>query len=96
LRKGATSHKNAKFWHFSSYHHLKAVQASDFIFGLWAHQAFSSTIPMFEAVDNLLSEVVAVKLEVYNSRFSSTGSMCARHAHTGNGRGLEFLASVAE
>ena len=32
--------QNAKFWHFSSYHHFKAVRASDFILGLEAHQAF--------------------------------------------------------
>ena len=31
--------QNAKFWHFSSYHHFKAVRASDFILGLGAHQA---------------------------------------------------------
>ena len=56
--------QNAKFWHFSSYHHFKAVRASDFILGLEAHQAFCFTNPMFEAVDSLLSEAVAVKLKV--------------------------------
>jgi len=56
--------QNAKFWHFSSYHHFKAVRASDFILGLWPHQAFYLTNPMFEAVDSLLSEVVAAKPEV--------------------------------
>ena len=55
---------NAKFWHYSSYHHFKAVRVSDFILGLWAHQAFCFTNPMFKAVDSLLSEVAAVKLEV--------------------------------
>ena len=54
LRKEVTSHKNAKFWHFSSYHHFKAVRASDFILGLGAHQAFCFTNPTFEAVDSLL------------------------------------------
>ena len=33
---------------------------------------------------------------VYNSQFSTMGSMRACHAHTGNGQGLEFLASIAE
>jgi len=56
--------QNAKFWHFSSYHHLKAMRASDFILGLGAHQALCFTNPTFEAVDSLLSEVVAVKLKV--------------------------------
>ena len=56
--------QNAKFWHFSSYHHFKAVKASDFILGSGAHQAFCFTNPTFEAVDSLLSEVVAVKLKV--------------------------------
>jgi len=28
--------------------------------------------------------------------FGKVGSMRARHAHTGNGQGLEFVASVAE
>jgi len=56
--------QNAKFWHFSSYHHFKAVKASDFILGLGAHQAFCLTNPMFEDVDSLLSEVVAVKPKV--------------------------------
>jgi len=64
LRKGATLCKNAKFWHFSSYYHFKAVRASDFIPGLGAHQAFCFTNPTFEAVDSLLSEAVAVKPEV--------------------------------
>jgi len=49
--------QNAKFHHFSSYHHFKAVRTSDFILGLWVHQAFCFTDPMFEAVDSLLSEV---------------------------------------
>jgi len=53
--------QNAKFWLFSSYHHFKAVRAPDFILGLEAHQAFCFTNPTFEAVDSLLSEVVAVK-----------------------------------
>jgi len=53
-----------KFWHFSSYHHFKAVRASDLILGLWAHQAFCFTNPMFEAADSLLSELVAIKPEV--------------------------------
>jgi len=75
--------QNAKFWHFSSYHHFKAVRASDFILGLEAHQAFCFTNPTFEAVDSLLSEAVAVKPKV-----STAGSTRARHAHTGNGRGL--------
>jgi len=88
--------QNAKFWYFSSYHHLKAVMASDYILGLGAHQAFCFTNPTFEAVDNLLSEVVAVKPKVENGRFLTTGSMRTRHAHTGNGQGLKFVASVAE
>jgi len=37
------------------------VRASDFIPGLWAHQAFCFTNSMFEDVDSLPSEVVAVK-----------------------------------
>jgi len=49
---------------FSSYNHFKAVRTSDFILGLWAHQAFYFTDPPFEAVDSLLSEVVDVKPEV--------------------------------
>ena len=40
--------QNAKFWHFSSYHHFKAVSACDFIFDLWAHQAFCFTIPLLK------------------------------------------------
>ena len=56
--------QNAKFWHFSSYHHFKAVRASDFILGLEAHQAFCSTNPTFEAVYSLLSQAVAVKPKV--------------------------------
>ena len=28
--------QNAKFWHFSSYHHFKAVRVSDFILHPWA------------------------------------------------------------
>jgi len=56
--------KRAKFWHFSSYHHFKAVRASDFILGLEAYQAFCFTNPTFEAVDSLLSEAVAVKPKV--------------------------------
>ena len=56
--------QNAKFWHFSSYHHFKAVRASDFLLGLWADQTFCFTYPTFEAVDSLLSEVVAIKPEV--------------------------------
>jgi len=56
--------QNAKFWHFSSYHHFKPVRASDFILGLGAHPAFCFTNPTFEAVDSLLSEVVADKLKV--------------------------------
>jgi len=64
FEKGDNFVQNAEFWHFSSYHHFKAVRASDFIPGLWAHQAFCFTNPMFEAVDSLLSEVVAVKPEV--------------------------------
>ena len=47
----------------SSYHHFKAERACDYILGLWVHQAFCFTNPMFEAVDSLLSEVVADKLE---------------------------------
>ena len=53
--------QNAKFWHFPSYYHFKAVRASDFILGLGTHQAFCFTNPTFEAVDSLLSEVVAIK-----------------------------------
>jgi len=56
--------QNAKIWHFSNYHHFKAVRASDFILGLKAHQAFCFTNPTFEAVDSLLSEAVAVKPKV--------------------------------
>ena len=56
--------QNTKFLHFSSYHHFKAVRASDFILGLGAHQAFCFTNPTFEAVDSLLSEVVAIKPKV--------------------------------
>jgi len=55
--------QNAKFWNFSSYHHFKAVRASDFILGSWAHQAFCFTNPTFEAVDSLLSEAVAVAVK---------------------------------
>jgi len=40
------------------------MRDSDFILGLWAHQAFGFTNPTFEAVDSLLSEVVTIKLEV--------------------------------
>ena len=36
MRKGVNFAQNAKFWHFSSYYHFKAVRASDFILGLWA------------------------------------------------------------
>jgi len=39
---------NAKFWHFSSYHHSKAVSAYDVMFDLWAHQAFCFTIPLLK------------------------------------------------
>jgi len=56
--------QNAKFLHFSSYHHFKAVRASDFILGLGAYQAFCFTNSTFEAVDSLLSEVMAVKPKV--------------------------------
>ena len=56
--------KTPNFWHFSSYHHFKAVRASDFILGLGVHQAFCFTNPTFEAVDSLLSEVVAIKPKV--------------------------------
>jgi len=56
--------QNTKYWHFSSYHHFKTVRVSDFILGLWAHQAFYFTNPRFEAVDSLLSEVVVIKPEV--------------------------------
>jgi len=62
-KRGNFAH-NAKFWHFSSYHHFKAVRASDFILGLGGHQALCFTNPMFEAVDSLLSEVVTVKPKV--------------------------------
>jgi len=57
--------QNAKFWHYLGFYHFKAVRASDFILGSWAHQAFCFINPTFEVVDSLLSEVVAVKLEVY-------------------------------
>ena len=40
--------QNAKFWHFSSYHHFKAVRVCDVIFDLWAHQAFCFTIPLLK------------------------------------------------
>jgi len=40
--------QNAKFWQFSSYHHFKAVRASDFILGLGTHQAFCFTNPMLK------------------------------------------------
>jgi len=53
--------QNTKFWYFSGYHHFKAVRVSDFILGLGAHQVFCFTNPTLEAVDSLLSEVVAVK-----------------------------------
>jgi len=56
--------QNAKIWHLPSYHHFKAVRVSDLILGLWAHQAFCFTIPTFEAIDILLSEVGIVKPEV--------------------------------
>jgi len=39
------------------------MRASDFILGLWVCQAFYFTNPTLEAIDNLLSEVVAVKPE---------------------------------
>jgi len=70
------------------------VRVSDF--SLWAHQAFCFTNPTFEAVDSILSEVVAIKLEYKNGRFLTMGTVHARHAYTGIGQGLEFLASVAE
>jgi len=38
-----------QFFAVSSYHHFKAVRASGYILGLWAHQAFCFTNPMFEA-----------------------------------------------
>jgi len=75
---------------------FKPVRASDFILGSWTHRDFYFTNPMFYAVDSLLSEVVAIQQEVSNSRFSTTGSMHARHTHTGNRKGLESVASVAE
>jgi len=53
-----------QIWHTSSYHHFKAVKASGFIPGVWAHQAFCFTNPTFEAVDSLLSEIVTVEPEV--------------------------------
>ena len=56
--------QNTKFWPFLSYHHFKAARASEFILSLGAHQAFCFTNPMFEAVDSLLSEVVAIKPKV--------------------------------
>ena len=56
--------QNGKLWHFSSYYHFKAVRAFDFILGLCTHQAFCFINPMFEAVDSLLSEAVAIKPEV--------------------------------
>jgi len=55
--------QNVKFWHFSSYHHPNAVRASDFILGSCAHQAFCFANPMFEAVDSVPSEVVAVGIQ---------------------------------
>jgi len=61
FEKGGNFKQNAKFWHFSRYHHFKAVRASNFILGLWAHQAFCF---VFEGVDSFLSEVVTVKPEV--------------------------------
>ena len=39
------------------------MRASDFIPGLLVHQAFCFTNPTFEAVDSLLSEVVATPKE---------------------------------
>jgi len=62
-KSGDVAHK-AKFWHFSSYHHFKTVRDYDFILGLGAHQDFCFTNLTFEAVDSLLSEVVAVKPKV--------------------------------
>jgi len=62
--------QNAKFWPFLSYHYFKEARASDFILGLWAHQAFCFTNPMFEAVYSLLSEVVADKPEYKTADFS--------------------------
>ena len=53
VRNGAIPCKTPNF---SSYHRFKAVRASDFILGLWAHQAFCFTNPTFKAVDSLLSE----------------------------------------
>ena len=49
---------------FGTFHHFKAVKASDFLLGLWAHQAFCFTNPTFEAVYSLLSDMVAIKPEV--------------------------------
>jgi len=43
---------------------FQSKRASDFILGLWAHQAFCFTNPIFEAVASHLSEVVAVKPEL--------------------------------
>jgi len=48
----------------ATYHHFKAVRASDFILSLGAHQTFCFTNPTFEALDSLLSEVVAIKPKV--------------------------------
>jgi len=63
FEKRANFAQNAKYWHFQAIHHFKAVRACDCILGLWVHQAFCFTNPMFEAVDSLLSEVVADKAE---------------------------------
>jgi len=53
--------------HFGTFQAIaisKAMRTSDFILGLWAHQAFCFTTPMFEAIDSFLSEVVAFNPEV--------------------------------
>jgi len=59
FRKGQLCAKRQVLALFNCYHHFKEARASDFILGLWAHQAFCFTNPTFEAVDSLLSEVVA-------------------------------------
>jgi len=45
LKKRGNFAQNAKFWHFSSYHHFKALRASDFILGYGHIRLSASQIP---------------------------------------------------
>ena len=84
--------QNANFYHFSNCHHAKAFRALGLL-TLQTLQAFYFTDPTLKATACLLSRAVSCQSKVYNGRFRTSGSMRARHAPTGSGRGSGILAS---